>query len=218
MDAGCGTGRLTAELLKHLPRGWVVGVDLSQNMLAGARDYLARDFEGKFSLVVADLQYLPFERVFDGIFSTAAFHWVLNHDRLFRSLFRALRPGGWLRAQCGCGPNLARLRKRTDDLAATPKYARYFAAFSEPGSTTMRKRPRQFYGGRDLPKSIPAWNPRRPSWRIYRSIQNLCARSFCVNTWSAFQTVNCALRSSLHSRTKPRPTIPRSRWITGGST
>ena len=160
MDAGCGTGRLTAELLKHLPRGWVVGVDLSQNMLAGARDYLARDFEGKFSLVVADLQYLPFERVFDGIFSTAAFHWVLNHDRLFRSLFRALRPGGWLRAQCGCGPNLARLRKRTDDLAATPKYARYFAAFSEPGSTTMRKRPRQFYGGRDLPKSIPAWNPR----------------------------------------------------------
>jgi trans-aconitate 2-methyltransferase len=160
MDAGCGTGRLTAELLKHLPRGWVVGVDLSQNMLAGARDYLARDFEGKFSLVVADLQYLPFERVFDGIFSTAAFHWVSNHDRLFRSLLRALRPGGWLRAQCGGGPNLARLRKRTDDLAATPKYARYFAAFSEPGSTTMRKRPRQFYGGRDLPKSIPAWNPR----------------------------------------------------------
>ena len=132
MDAGCGTGRLTAELLKHLPRGWVVGVDLSQNMLVGARDYLARDFEGKFSLVVADLQYLPFERVFDGIFSTAAFHWVLDHDRLFRSLFRALRSGGWLRAQCGGGPNLARLRKRTDDLAATPKYARYFAGFREP--------------------------------------------------------------------------------------
>jgi trans-aconitate 2-methyltransferase len=132
MDAGCGTGRLTAELLQSLPRGRVVGVDLSRNMLAGARAYLARDFEGKFSLVVADLQNLPFERVFDGIFSTAAFHWVLDHDRLFRSLFRALRPGGWLRAQCGGGSNLARLRQRIGELSATKKYARYFAGFREP--------------------------------------------------------------------------------------
>lgn len=132
LDAGCGTGRLTGELLQSLPRGRVVGVDLSQNMLAGARDYLAADFGGKFLLVVADLQDAPFDRVFDGIFSTAAFHWVPDHDRLFRSLFRALRPGGWLRAQCGGGPNLARLRKRTDTLASTAKYARYFAGFREP--------------------------------------------------------------------------------------
>src|SRR5271170_1937898 len=62
MDAGCGTGRLTAELLQGLPRGRVVGVDLSQNMLTGARDHLAPDFAGKFWLVVADLQHLPFRR------------------------------------------------------------------------------------------------------------------------------------------------------------
>ena len=132
MDAGCGTGRLTAELLRSLPRGRVVGVDLSQNMLAGALDYLASDFGDKFLLVAADLQYLPFEKVFDGIFSTAAFHWVPDHDHLFRSLFHALRPGGWLRAQCGGGPNLARLRQRTNQLAATAKYAGYFAGFREP--------------------------------------------------------------------------------------
>jgi trans-aconitate 2-methyltransferase len=107
-------------------------VDLSLNMLTGARDYLASELGGKFLLVAADLQDLPFERVFDGIFSTAAFHWVLDHDRLFRSLFRALQPGGWLRAQCGGGLNLASLRERTDRLAATAKYAQYFAGFSEP--------------------------------------------------------------------------------------
>jgi trans-aconitate methyltransferase len=132
MDAGCGTGRLTAQLLQSLPRGRVVAVDLSQNMLAAAQVYLSPNFGGKFLLVAADLQYLPFERVFDGIFSTAAFHWVLDHDRLFRSLFRALRPGGWLHAQCGGGPNLAGLRTRIGELAATSKYARYFAAFREP--------------------------------------------------------------------------------------
>jgi trans-aconitate methyltransferase len=132
MDAGCGTGRLTAQLLQSLPRGRVVGVDLSQNMLAGAQDYLSADFGGKFLLVAADLQDLPFERVFDGIFSTAAFHWVLDHDRLFRSLFRVLRPGGWLQAQCGGGPNLARLRQRIGELTAAAKYERYFGGFREP--------------------------------------------------------------------------------------
>jgi trans-aconitate 2-methyltransferase len=132
MDAGCGTGRLTAQLLQSLPRGRVVGVDLSQNMLAAAQDYLSPDFRGKFLLVAADLQDLPFERAFDGIFSTAALHWVLDHDRLFCSLFRALRPGGWFEAQCGGGPNLARLRGRIGELAATAKYEQYFQGFREP--------------------------------------------------------------------------------------
>jgi trans-aconitate 2-methyltransferase len=30
--AGCGTGRLTAELLKRLPEGRVIAVDHSENM------------------------------------------------------------------------------------------------------------------------------------------------------------------------------------------
>jgi trans-aconitate 2-methyltransferase len=132
MDAGCGTGRLTTELLQGLPDGRVVGVDLSQNMLAAARDYLRSQFGNRVHFVVADLQDLPFERAFDGIFSTAAFHWVPDHSRLFGSLFRALRPRGWLRAQCGGGPNLARIRKRMDALMAAPRYAPLFAHFRNP--------------------------------------------------------------------------------------
>jgi len=132
MDAGCGTGRLTAELLEDLPQGRVLGVDLSQNMLAEARGYLRPQFGSRVHFVVADLQDLPFERAFDGIFSTAAFHWVPDHLRLFESLFRALCPGGWLRAQCGGGPNLARLTRRMDALMAAPKYARFFAHFHNP--------------------------------------------------------------------------------------
>jgi trans-aconitate 2-methyltransferase len=132
MDAGCGTGRLTTELLQGLPDGRVVGVDVSQNMLAAARDYLRSQFGNRVHFVVADLQDLPFERAFDGIFSTAAFHWVPDHSRLFGSLFCALRPGGWLRAQCGGGPNLARISQRTETLMAAPKYARFFVNFRYP--------------------------------------------------------------------------------------
>jgi len=108
-----------------------VGVDLSQNMLGSAREHLAR-FGARVSLVACDLLHLPFESQFDGIVSTAAFHWVLDHDRLFENLRRALVPGGWLEAQCGGGPNVVRLRQRADALAAMPEFSRFFADFREP--------------------------------------------------------------------------------------
>jgi len=132
LDAGCGTGRLTADLLEALPRGRVVGVDLSQNMLRSARDHLGVRFGTRVNLVAADLLRLPFSRAFDGIVSTAAFHWVLDHDRLFLNLRGVLVSGGWLEAQCGGGPNLARLRTRADALAATARFAPSFAGFREP--------------------------------------------------------------------------------------
>ncbi len=132
LDAGCGSGRLTAELLQSLPRGRVIALDMSQNMLRTAREYLQPHFGSRVSMVAADLQDLPFESIFDGIVSTAAFHWVLDHDRLFRSLYHALRPGGWLQAQCGGGRNLARLRERMRVLAASTKYSSCLATFPEP--------------------------------------------------------------------------------------
>src|SRR5579864_8518778 len=132
LDAGCGTGRLTCELLKALPHGHVVGVDLSQNMLSSAREHLSSDFATRVSLIACDLIHLPFERTFGGIVSTAAFHWVLDHDRLFANLRQALVPGGWLEAQCGGGPNLVTLRARANALAASAKYAAFFKGFHEP--------------------------------------------------------------------------------------
>ena len=132
LDAGCGTGRLTRDLLEALPQGRVVALDVSRNMLDAARAYLEPDFGGRVEFVCCDLLDLPFERKFDGIFSTASFHWVLDHDRLFRHLFRALRPGGWLCAQCGGGKNIARLLARVERLMASPDYATYFAGYLSP--------------------------------------------------------------------------------------
>jgi trans-aconitate 2-methyltransferase len=132
LDAGCGTGRLTAELLEALPRGRVVGVDLSQNMLGAAREHLAAQFGERVSLVACDLLHLPFDHAFDGIVSTAAFHWVLDHDKLFANLRRALVPEGWLEVQCGGGANLVNLRQRVNELAASGKFASFFVDFREP--------------------------------------------------------------------------------------
>ncbi len=132
LDAGCGTGRLTAELLEALPRGRVVGVDLSQNMLGSAREHFATQFGARVSLVACDLLHLPFDHAFDAVVSTAAFHWVLDHDQLFANLRRALAPQGRLEAQCGGSPNLVNLRKRANELAASAKFASFFVDFREP--------------------------------------------------------------------------------------
>lgn len=132
LDAGCGTGRLTAELLQVLPQGRVVALDISQNMVRSACEYLKPQFGERVTAVAADLQDLPFDNVLDGIVSTAAFHWVPDHDKLFRGLYRALRPGGWLQAQCGGAANIARLRERMAVLAALPEYSPYLATFPSP--------------------------------------------------------------------------------------
>jgi trans-aconitate 2-methyltransferase len=128
MDAGCGTGKLTAELLEQLPDGRVVAVDLSHNMLVTARDHLSRFREHVF-FVAADLQHLPFSGAFDGVFSTAAFHWVPDHERLFGALYAALKPGGWLIAQCGAAQNLERLLARVEDLKNSSKYEAYLGDY-----------------------------------------------------------------------------------------
>ena len=132
LDAGCGTGRLTGELLERLPRGRVLAVDLSANMLQTARHELEPGFSRHVWFTVADLQQLPFHEIVHGIFSTAAFHWIRDHERLFRSLHDALRPGGWLEAQCGGGPNLAALLRRAQTLIAAAPLAQFFAGWQSP--------------------------------------------------------------------------------------
>ena len=43
VDAGCGTGRVTELLLRHLPRGRVIAVDASGSMAEAARRRFAGD-------------------------------------------------------------------------------------------------------------------------------------------------------------------------------
>jgi trans-aconitate 2-methyltransferase len=132
LDAGCGTGKLTRILLENLPGGSVVGLDLSRNMVLHAQQNLRPDFGERARFVAADFVALPFADSFDGIVSTASFHWVQDHDALFRSLYKALQPGGWLHAQCGGGSNLERLRQRVRALSETAEFSSWLGKFAEP--------------------------------------------------------------------------------------
>ena len=125
LDAGCGSGRVTAEILKAFPQARITAVDASQNMVDEARKTLA-PFAGRVTVDRLDLLDLSVEQSFDVVFSTAVFHWIKDHQKLFNNLFRSLHPGGLLLAQCGGGANLKRLRDRTDRVAALPQFAGFF--------------------------------------------------------------------------------------------
>ena len=128
LDLGCGTGRLTAELAA-LAEIQVTGLDRSQAMLGEAM----ATRPDRTSFVRGDGADLPFRPgVFDAVFSTATFHWIPNHDRLFAAIHSALKPGGRLVAQCGGGPNLARLIERTHTLMRGPRFAPMFGDWSDP--------------------------------------------------------------------------------------
>ena len=132
LDIGCGTGRLTEKLLERVPGGRVIAVDQSRNMLQTACEYLRPRFGPRVAFALADATALPFAGAADAIFSTATFHWVLDHERLFASLFAALKPGGRLVAQCGGGPNLERVHERCLRLMREPGFASYFTEWVHP--------------------------------------------------------------------------------------
>lgn len=173
LDVGCGTGRLTERLLDRLPRGRAVGVDGSANMLRGARDYLLTRHGHHVSFVHADAAALPFRGAAHAIFSTATFHWVLNHERLFASLFAALAPGGRLVAQCGGGPNLHRVHERCLALMRDPPFAPYFSRWTSPWefadapTTERRLRAAGFVEIRSWIEPAPVVVPDAPAFREF---------------------------------------------------
>lgn len=117
LDAGSGSGRVTEVLVERLPDGHVVALDGSPSMVEQARERLAR-FGDRVTFVLADLlEPLPVEPV-DAVFSTATFHWVTDHERLFANLAAAIQPGGRLVAQCGGAGNLASVVAALEELGA----------------------------------------------------------------------------------------------------
>jgi trans-aconitate 2-methyltransferase len=111
LDAGCGSGRVTEQLLARVPDGQVIALDGSAAMLDTARERL-RAFGDRVEFVHADLgRPLPISSPVDAILSTATFHWVPDHDTLFRNLAAVVRPGGQLVAQCGGRGNIDAIRQ-----------------------------------------------------------------------------------------------------------
>lgn len=159
LDAGCGSGRVTQALLERLPRGQVIGVDGSPEMIAAARRRLGDAVEFQLQ----DLERLDLGgRYVDHVFSTATFHWIGDHANLFARVRAALRPGGKLVAQCGGAGNTAELITATRAVGEREPFGEHLAGwpgpwnFATPEATAQRLVAAGF-------RDVETWLVRRPA-------------------------------------------------------
>lgn len=164
LDAGCGTGRLTRRLKDLVPRGKVVGVDGSAQMLAKAREWLGEDAELRHQ----DLTRLELPDPVDAVYSSAVFHWIDDHEALFHSLHRAMKRGAPLEAQCGGDGNIAEIHRALEAIGGDERFSPYLRGDRRPwnyasiGDTEMRLKAAGF-------SSVKAWtepwpvHPRDPA-------------------------------------------------------
>jgi trans-aconitate 2-methyltransferase len=142
IDAGCGTGRVTELLLQKLPEGSVLAVDRSRAMVEAAGRRFAGD--PRVRVERQDLLDLEVEERVDLIFSTAAFHWIKDHDRLFERLARAIKPNGRLVAQCGGEGNISRATQAVGETVRQERFRGYFEGweddkyYADPQTTARR--------------------------------------------------------------------------------
>ncbi len=128
LDAGCGSGRVTTELIDRVPRGRVYAVDASASMVAHARAAVG----DRGSVLCQDLVELRLPEAVDVVFSNATFHWIPDHEALFEALHRAMKLGGRLLAQCGGTGNIDSFRDAADAVAGEEPFKRCFSGWRRP--------------------------------------------------------------------------------------
>lgn len=141
LDAGCGSGRVTEQLLHLLPRGRVVALDASASMVEQARARLGDT--GRVRFVHADLlelvpAVLGSDAPVDAVLSTATFHWVTDHDRLFANLAGVMRPGAQLVAQFGAEGNIAGVLRAVTSLGVNMEGVWTFPTAEETAARLSR--------------------------------------------------------------------------------
>jgi trans-aconitate 2-methyltransferase len=164
LDAGCGSGRVTALLADRVPRGRVYGVDVAPSMA----EHAAQTLGERATILCQDLVELSLPEPVDVAFSNATFHWIHDHDALFAALYRTLKPGGRLHAQCGGLGNIDAFRVLADALASEEPFAPHFADWKRPWNyadapdTAERLRRAGFEGVETWlePKSVTPADPR----------------------------------------------------------
>jgi trans-aconitate 2-methyltransferase len=132
LDIGCGNGKTTAEIASHVPRGEVIGVDSSRNMIDFASLHYGPDIQPNLRFQVADARSLAFNQEFDLVVSVNALHWIPEQDKALRSIHTALKPGGCAQLRLVPAGERKSLETVIEEKRLTEKWSKYFQDFQDP--------------------------------------------------------------------------------------
>jgi trans-aconitate 2-methyltransferase len=132
LDLGCGDGKITAEIATRVPRGSVLGVDPSRDMVAFASKHFGPPVRKNLRFEVADARSLPYRDEFDLVVSFNALHWVPEQRLALQSIGAALKPGA--RAILRFVPKGERkcLEDVIEDVRKRAQWADSFVSFRKP--------------------------------------------------------------------------------------
>jgi SAM-dependent methyltransferase len=131
LDAGCGTGALSAAIARRDKAARITGVDLSEAFVAAAR---ARVPHGRFEPGDITRLDLP-DGAFDAVLSLLVLQFVPDRDAALAEMARATRPGGLVAtAMWDFTGGFAFLRAFADSVAAAEPDGEAFRAryWSDP--------------------------------------------------------------------------------------
>ncbi len=95
LDVGCGTGWAIIQAAQQIPNGRACGIDLSPQMIKGARDLAGGLSNVEFQ--VADAEAIPYPaETFDAVICTHSFHHYSDPTAALAEIHRVLKPGGQL--------------------------------------------------------------------------------------------------------------------------
>lgn len=132
LDVGCGQGKTTAEIAARVPRGAVIGVDPSQEMIAFAQAHFGPPVRPNLRFEVADARRLPFKEEFDLVVSFNALHWVPQQDAALRSIRSALKPAALAQLRLVSKGERKSLEDVLEATRRSAKWAGYFHDFHDP--------------------------------------------------------------------------------------
>lgn len=130
LDIGCGDGKITAEISRHLMNGYVVGIDSSKEMIGYVLSKFPKSKFPNLKFYNMDAHSFVLNENFDLVFSNAALHWISDHLSVLKCISRVMKQNGRLIISCGGKGNADYIIKVMYRIIKTERWKMYFEDFN----------------------------------------------------------------------------------------
>lgn len=138
LDIGCGDGKITADIAKFVPHGSVVGIDLSEAMLAWARKQYHQLEYPNLSFQKGNFLAIGVSDQMDWVVSFCAFQHCSDQEGALSEISKTLKPTGKLLILVPA-MNSAAWNQALLNLQASPKWVSYWQSFPPRKFSTVQK-------------------------------------------------------------------------------